>query len=142
MFILYVIFTKEAYQNAKPELNKLIEKGEKLRTVIVHCKKYFELKTKTELTADEQLKFKIFTQTAERIQNSDESDIERVCTLKVNVDKKRRLLLTDFTTWKNGILLMSKPIMSFHSGTIFQSLWSRNGNGEKIKTIKKYYNLL
>lgn len=93
---------KEAYQNAKTELNKLTQNGEQLQMVIVHCEKYFKLKAKSGLTAAEQLKLKIFTQTAERIHVSDESDIERAPALKANVNKKTEALTAEFHDLKKA----------------------------------------
>ena len=105
---------KEAYQNAKTELNKLTQNGEQLQTVIVHCEKYFELKAKSELTAAEQLKLKIFSQTVERIHVSDESDIERVRTLKSNVDKKAETLASEFHDLEERYTTYSEIVKTYY----------------------------
>lgn len=105
---------KEAYQNAKTELNKLTQNGEQLQTVIVHCEKYFELKAKSELTAAEQLKLKIFSQTVERIHVSDESDIERVRTLKANVDERAAALASEFHDLEERYTTYSEIVKTYY----------------------------
>ena len=88
--------------------------GEQLQTVIVHCEKYFWFKTKSELTAAEQIKFKIFTQTTERIPVSDESDIERVRTLKANVYKKAEALADVFHDLEKRYTTYSKIFKTYY----------------------------
>lgn len=105
---------KESYQNAKAELNKLTQNGEQLQTVIVHCEKYFELKAKKELTSAEQLKLKIFSQTAERIHVSDESGIERVRALKTNVDKKVEALAAEFHNLDERYATYSEIVKTYY----------------------------
>ena len=105
---------KKAYQNAKTELNKLTQNGEQLQTVIAHCEKYFELKAKSELTAAEQLKLKIFSQTVERIHVSDESAIERVRTLKSNVDKKAETLAAEFHDLEERYTTYSEIVKTYY----------------------------
>lgn len=88
--------TKEAYQNAKTELNKLIKSGEEFQTIIEHCEKYLALKDKKELSPAEQLKLKIYAQTAERVSVANEKDIEVIRKLQNSTDEKIKVLYEQF----------------------------------------------
>lgn len=134
---------KEAYQNAKNQLNKLTQNGEQLQTVISHCEGYFKLKGKSELTAAEQLKLKIFSQTAERIHASEESDIERVRALKVNVDKKAEALAAEFYNLEKQYTTYSEIVKTYYeisqgdyiSKLVEQEMQRRENERKNGKTI-------
>ncbi len=92
--------TKLAYENAREELNKLQSHTEKIASVISHCEKYFELKSKAELTPTEKVSFEMYKQTAERVRVDDECDIEHVRALKQSHDEKIAILTEQFNQCK------------------------------------------
>ncbi len=92
--------TKLAYENARDELNKLRSNIEQIATVIGHCEKYFELKTKTTLTPAENVAFEMYKQTALRVHIDDECDIEHIRALKQSHEEKVIVLSEQFNQCK------------------------------------------
>lgn len=106
--------TKVLYETTKSELNKLIAKQEQLQTVLEHCEKYFALKRKKELTPAEQVKLKIFSQTAQRVHVSIERDIKSIRKLKNSADIKLELLSAEFRSVEKKYMTYSDIVQTYY----------------------------
>ncbi len=92
--------TKIAYENAREELNKLRSHNKQIAMVVEHCEKYFELKSKADLTPVEKISFEMYKQTAEHVHIDDECDIKHVRNLKLSNDEKITILTEQFNQCK------------------------------------------